>query len=441
MPISFQAVGDFEAGHKLGIFLQLSGSDSWQKIAETTALDFNQSITLPGSLQSGQYKVKVESVSASSIRLSKEIGFVSLTSKPAVALSGTVTAYANDYIRFSIPNSGGDAGTVVLQGGSRPIIAQMANNQLQFTAIESATYRISDIANSCGVGEASGSITVKLLSNANQTLRIASVPAVLCAGQTATIRMSKTGSYGSNNRFTVQLSDSTGSQFKSLPTTGNAESLTVVIPTDISSGADYRLRVVSSDPVIEGASSQQLVQISSLVSGTLTGSNSVLKGDTSVLTLRLNGLPPWQYELQNEFGSLVGQAQSSPHYIRLQVDTSSIYRLVGVSTQRCGAGQAYGEAILTVSPLTAAEPLASASVEIYPNPTESSLSIRLKVFKTIPVVLTVRDATGRAKLVREWPKVSDVLEETLPMDDYPSGIYLLELVSGSTRSTFKIVKN
>ncbi|GAB3984530.1 hypothetical protein GCM10028806_59630 [Spirosoma terrae] len=441
MPISFHAVGDFEAGHKLGIFLQLSGSDYWLKIAETTALDFNQSVTLPNSLQSGRYKVKVESISLSSVRLSKEIGFVSITSRPAVALSGTVTAYANDFVRFSIPNSGGDAGTVVLLGGSRPITAQIADNQLQFNAVESATYRITEIANSCGVGEATGSITVKLLSNANQTLRIVSAPSILCAGQTAPIRMSKTGSYGSTNRFTVQLSDSTGNQFKPLLTTANGESLTVVIPADMPSGTDYRLRVVSSDPVIEGASSQQFIQLSSLVSGTLTGSNSVLKGDTSVLTLRFNGLPPWQYELQNEFGSLVGQALSSPHYIRLPVDTSSIYKLVGVSTQRCGVGQAYGEAVLTVSPLTVAEPLSSASLEIYPNPTVSSLSIRLKVLKTIPVMLTVRDVTGKTKLVREWPKVSDVLEDVLSMNDYPSGIYFIELVSGATRSTYKVIKN
>lgn len=441
VPIAFQAVGDFEDGHKLGIFLQLSGSDFWQKIAETTALDFNQSVTLPNSLKSGRYKVKIESISLSSVRLSKEIGLVSITSRPAIALSGTVTAYANDFIRFSVPNSGGDAGTVVLLGGSRPITAQIADNQLQFNAVESATYRIAEIANSCGVGEVSGSITVKLLSSANHTLRIVSAPAILCAGQTASIRVSKTGSYGSANRFTIQLSDSTGNVFKSLPTIGNAESLTAVIPTDIRSGTDYRLRVVSSDPVVEGASSQQFLQISSLVSGTLTGSNSVLKGDTSFLTLRFDGLPPWQYELQHEFGSLIGQTLNSPHHIRLLVDTSSIYRLVGVSTRVCGKGQAYGEAILTVSPLTAAEPLSSASVEIYPNPTVSSLSIRLKVLKTIPVVITVRDAAGRTKLVREWPRVSDTLEETLPMDDYPSGIYLLELVSGTTRSTFKVVKN
>lgn len=439
--VSFQAVGDFEPGHRFGIFIQRSGDNNWQLIAETMDVDFVGDIQLASSLRTGRYQVKVESRSASAVYLSKEIGIISVVGTSNLVLGGSATAYAGDLVRFVVPGSGGDFATLTLLGGSKPVTAQLANDQLVFTALESATYQLSGVSNGCGVGTVTGSITVQVLPSSSQSLRLTAAPSVLCAGQTADVRFTQTGSFGSTNRFTIQLSDSTGRNFRSLLTSGTSSPLTVTIPSDVISGGGYRLRVVSSEPALEGSSGQQPVLLSAAVSGTLTGSKSVLKGDSATLTMTFSGLANWEYTIQTGGRNLTGIATTSPYRTRLRVDTTTTYKLVRVSSAACGLGQSYGEAVLTVSPLTATEPLLVNRVHVFPNPTAQFLTIAAEAGQARPLSLYLRDVNGHLQTEQHYTIGNAASLTTLSMAGQPAGIYFLELVSGSAHSTVRIVKN
>jgi hypothetical protein len=79
----------------------------------------------------------------------------------------------------------------------------------------------------------------------------------LCVGNTVSVSFATTGAANAGNIFTAQLSDATGS-FASpvnIGTLSAAESGTInaAIPSGTAAGSGYRIRVVSSDPVITGA--------------------------------------------------------------------------------------------------------------------------------------------------------------------------------------------
>jgi hypothetical protein len=100
------------------------------------------------------------------------------------------------------------------------------------------------------------------LSEAVASASIASptVPAsAYCVGATLQLTFNATGTFGSGNVFTAQLSDANGN-FSAATNIGSLSSLTpapisVNIPTGAAAGTGYKIRVVASNPATTGAES------------------------------------------------------------------------------------------------------------------------------------------------------------------------------------------
>jgi uncharacterized delta-60 repeat protein len=96
-----------------------------------------------------------------------------------------------------------------------------------------------------------------------------SISSQLCENQPLTISFTTTGSYTSGNIFTAQLSDVSGS-FASPTTIGTLTStaagdIAATIPSGITAGTGYRIRIVSSQPAITSLDNGQDIQINALV--------------------------------------------------------------------------------------------------------------------------------------------------------------------------------
>lgn len=92
-------------------------------------------------------------------------------------------------------------------------------------------------------------------------------PVAVCAGGTLTVPFTATGSFDAGNIFTAQLSDATGS-FNAPVTigslaSGTSGSIVCTIPPGTPPGAGYRVRVVSSAPVVAGSVGPVDITISS----------------------------------------------------------------------------------------------------------------------------------------------------------------------------------
>ncbi len=78
-------------------------------------------------------------------------------------------------------------------------------------------------------------------------------PNPVCAG--STINVGFTAVNLSSTSYAVQLSDNTGNNFITLPTTGTASPLIAEIPVNITSGTSYKVRVISNSPSVTGSAS------------------------------------------------------------------------------------------------------------------------------------------------------------------------------------------
>ena len=75
-----------------------------------------------------------------------------------------------------------------------------------------------------------------------------------CANSSVSVSFTTTGTFNSGNQFNVLLSDANGSftSPQTIGTAGNAGSVSCTIPTSASGGGNYRIRVVSTNPVLSG---------------------------------------------------------------------------------------------------------------------------------------------------------------------------------------------
>jgi uncharacterized repeat protein (TIGR02543 family) len=122
-----------------------------------------------------------------------------------------------------------------------------------------------------------------------QTITTGTVSTSICAGATISVPYTITGTFTAGNVFTAQLSSSDGA-FTSPVAIGTltstaAGTITATIPTATAQGSGYRIRVVSSAPVITGSTNVTNITVNALP--TLPGNypnSSVVSGQNTTIT-------------------------------------------------------------------------------------------------------------------------------------------------------------
>lgn len=91
-------------------------------------------------------------------------------------------------------------------------------------------------------------------------------PTSFCAGQSVNVPFTSTGVFNAGNVYTAQLSDASGSfaspvNIGTLTSTGNSGTINAQIPGGATSGNGYKIRVISSNPAVEGTASSATISI------------------------------------------------------------------------------------------------------------------------------------------------------------------------------------
>ena len=115
-----------------------------------------------------------------------------------------------------------------------------------------------------------GSFYNSFIAKYNQLKTLAITTSSLCAGNTLTVPYAINGACNAGNIFTAQLSDATGS-FASPISIGtisatSSGSITATVPSTVAYGTNYRIRVVSSNPVQKGERNNSNILVNSLPS-------------------------------------------------------------------------------------------------------------------------------------------------------------------------------
>ncbi len=440
---SYAAAGDYEATNKLAVYLvdNYAGSQSRTLVAENTLLSGVASLSLNPGLKPSSYSFQVESSAPKSTFNSAE--FMVYAPVSATLASGARVVYAGDTQQLFIATNsftGGLSYTVATPTGLTLINNTLPGFSLIIRPTQSGSYSLVSASNQCGLGRATGLFSFTTLPPADVTIRPVSFGGIFCTDQAYPIVLNTTGVFSTTNTFTAYLADSTGGTVRTLPTISSPTRLTVTIPPDLPPGDSYLLRVGSSGPVHLGASTPQQLSIRRTPTGTLTGNTSILKGDSTRLSVALTGTPPWQLVLTDFFGPRTFSTATTPFTLTVRPDTTSGYRLTDVRNNQCGTGTATGTALITVTRLLATDPALPLQVRTWPNPTATTLQIEGNVPGRADVQLTLHTLSGTLVQAAAGVVRQGRFSHQLDLSQLPTGVYLLTAEQEGRRSQFKVLK-
>lgn len=278
-------------------------------------------------------------------------------------------------------------------------------------------YYVSQTLNGCESARAVLAVTVNPLPSAPTV-----APLDLCQ-QTAPQSVSATGSNLSWYNFDGQKLSSAPIVYTDLPTS-------------------YTFLVSQTLAGCEGPQATLVVSIHALPTADLSGSQTIVQGQSATVSIALTGEAPWTILYYDSTRTGAGQPLSiqtstSPYSVSVQPALTTFYRLRSVSNS-CGLGTV-GKDILQVyvNPLLGIDDPFTNLVEVFPVPTTSILTIRASgVSLAAPASFILTNLQGQP-LVQQ---VSRTESTTLSLDACPAGNYILQIRVGDRATTRHIVK-
>ncbi|WP_041257689.1 T9SS type A sorting domain-containing protein [Fibrella aestuarina] len=438
------AAANLTPDNSLSLYLT-DGRATKTLLTQTTVASGMYSFSLSPTMTPGSYSLVYES--ALPVEPLKQVAPftiqnpLSLTLGPARAV---VYADAVPTLPLAVNANAGPYSVTLSAPGGVSALAGTYTSVLPLSRVETGTYTLLAAANQCGVGHVTGSVSVTVLPLATVRIEVdpkATTPfGLLCVGRTYTLPISTSGTFGANNAFTAYLTDSTGATRLTLPTTSKGDMLTITVPANAPVGEGYLLRVGSSEPAHVGASLRNVVQVRATPTAILTGDNTIMKGDSTRLSVSMTGVGPWQLTIADAQGPRSFIATQSPYSLIVRPDTTSGYRLTEVRNSQCGVGTASGTALITVSRLLATEPLA-VQIRVWPNPTAGTLQVAGDVPNDGAVQLSLHTLLGTLVQTVGVPARNRQLRHTVDLSQLPSGLYILTAEQQGRSSQFKIVKH
>ena len=251
-------------------------------------------------------------------------------------------------------------------------------------------------------------------------------PLSLCTGSTYLIPYTATGSYSAGNSFTAQLSDASGSFAApvDIGTTGSvvSGSIGVFILSGTVPGVGYRIRVVSSMPVVTGTDNGADIHIAAPPAVTITASAGVLSAGA--------GFAAYSWYLNG--GVIAGATSAS--YTPTQ---SGSYTVTVTNANGCSNTSA-AFVYTSTGVTTAGHP---GALSLYPNPVQQMLTLTLTLPAAEIVGLNISDVTGRKIYTRQISLATGA--SVIPVDAgaWPAGLYIVQIRVGDGIWTYPVSKS
>jgi RHS repeat-associated protein len=267
---------------------------------------------------------------------------------PTATLSGTQTIIAGQSAELVVNLTGASPYAVLINNQK---YANIVNSPKTISVSPSSTtvYTLDSAYNACG--------GVKVLTNNTatvsvtpQTLTTAAISgSPFCAGTNLNISFTATGTFGSGNVFTAQLSDSTGSfvspiNIGTLTSMATSATISSTIPLNTLHGTQYRIRVISSNSSINGSDNGSNIIINAKATASLTGTQTIMLGEQAPLKVTMTGTPPFIVAINGDAYSNI----NSPFILPVSPTQTTTYTLLTV-TDVCGTVNINSNNIATVT--------------------------------------------------------------------------------------------
>lgn len=246
---------------------------------------------------------------------------------PTAAISGTQSINQGQSATLLVGLTGAAPWSIVVNGQTYDNIIS-SPYEITVTPSNTTAYTVSSVTNKCGTGTASGSATVTVCIPATATL---SGTQTINNGQSANLSVALTGTAP----WSIVVNGQTYSNITTSP------KVITVSPTTTTT---YTISSVSNTCGAGTASGGATVTVCNLATATITGTRTIIQGQSADLSVALTGDSPWSITVN---GQTYSNITTSPKIITVSPATTTTYPVSSVSNA-CGAGTANGSATVSV---------------------------------------------------------------------------------------------
>lgn len=256
-----------------------------------------------------------------------------------------------------------------------------------------------------------------------------------CPGEAIDVNYSSSGSFGSGNVFTVEMSDGAGSfassmDIGSLASTANNGTITCNIPMSAVANDSYRIRIKASDPSMTSVENGSDFTVAPTPEAEFT---ATVNGVNVNFLNTSNGSTSWTWN----FGD--GSAESNDeHAQHTYPNSASDYTvtLIAVNDQGCADTT---DAVVNITPVGVGE-LETQSIGVSPNPFGNNTMLSIDLLESKELNIRVLDVLGR-QVEQVYNGLVAGNENFTFGADLVSGIYFVEVrESSGKRWVQRIIK-
>ena len=371
---------------------------------------------------------------------------VTVNAQAVAVLSGTTTVSLGNVAPLTLTLSGVGPYSYTLSNGfigvAESATVGTVTRTISVTPTASTTYTLLGVSNGCGAGNASGSatVTVNVPSIVTGGLAVSTV----CTGSTIDVPFVTNGTFTTGNTFVVEIAvagDSATRQYRTI-STGVVQGpvIQTTIPANYAQGLYFiRVRALNSNYPIIGTRSPTVLNVRSLPTASISANRSVVyKGERVQLLVTFSGDAPWSATYRDRTGTRTISSPTNPYSTTITADSSTTYKLLSV-TNVCGEGRIDGvdSVRIRVDILTAEENPFAASVNVFPIPTNSDLTVVIDdpMLRNEAEIQLVRPNGQVAQTVKTRQR-----QTILKLGDEPAGTYLLQIKLGDRSTVRRVLK-
>jgi hypothetical protein len=200
------------------------------------------------------------------------------------------------------------------------------------------------------------------------------------------------------------------------------------------------VRIVGESPqfTIKGSVSPVNVTVQPLPTATISGTTTILIGESATVNVAFTGASPWTFRLNNGSRDSVITTSVTPFAIPVKPAVTTTYTITSLSNQ-CGQGRVSGNARIQVDPILGNEPTLPAAdwLTVYPSPVQTICVVEIKApLAGGEASLRVFDTNGRAVMTSKVRNSRTDVDFTTQ----PAGIYFLRIDNGARTEVRRVLK-
>lgn len=439
--VNYDLKGDVDLANDY-IRFELVESNSGRKtvLDSTKIVSGSRVLKIPSGLPNGYYQIRG---TVRSYNLNQALS-VSVVTKADVVISGNTIINPGETAQLSLKNNSSSYGEIsytLSNGATSTFYGSMGSGTIiRVTPSQTTTYTLVSAQNICGAGRVSGSATVEVNPPSDKTVSttdwLTANYGSMCMGDTMSVYYTTKGNFTTGNVMTIQISDTTGRNFRNITTIGNSSPLRAPIPADLFIDKQYSIRVVASDAG-SASGAYQSPRIARSKAKVSFASDVFFFENQGVakLAINLEGSKPISYAVSTDAGqfSRYNIYNSKDTIAVTQVSPNLYYRITSVYNS-CGNGVIGSPSTVRVELITG-EPEEEVAITLAPNPTSDFVYLK---FAT-PVARTI--SLYSAQGVPLYQKSIRSNQEEVDLQRFSSGIYILTIENKGKTVSYKVIKN